>query len=335
MTPKDAQERLRILKFWERHGLSATQEAFGVSRRTLYRWKAALKAAGDNPAALIPKPPIAKRKRGKNRDPRLVKRIRELRTLYPNLGKERLHRLLAPWCAEHGITLPSVSTIGRIIAEAPDKMRLVPKRLDARGRSKTLRPRVRKTRKPKGLKVPPMTLWALDTIERVRDGVRRYILTLVDPVSRCAFALALPKKSSRVVAEAFQALASGQEGNGQPLQLAALSDNGSEFQGAFDAMPESMGLTHYWTYPKSPRMNAHCERFNRTIQEQFVDWHEELLFTDLELFNQKLSQWLIDYNTVLPHHSLDLKAPVQWLLENHKECQRYWTNTPRLDARAG
>lgn len=226
MTPKDAQERLRILQFWERHGLSATQEAFGVSRRTLYRWKAALKAAGDNPAALIPKPPIAKRKRGKNRDPRLVKRIRELRTLYPNLGKERLHRLLAPWCAEHGIALPSVSTIGRIIAEAPDKMRLVPKRLDARGRSKPLRPRVRKTRKPKGLKVPPMTLWALDTIERVRDGVRRYILTLVDPVSRCAFALALPKKSSRAVAEAFQALASGQEGHGQPLQLAALSDNG-------------------------------------------------------------------------------------------------------------
>nr|WP_269461313.1 helix-turn-helix domain-containing protein [Hydrogenophilus thermoluteolus] len=114
--------------------MSAAQEAFGVSRRTLYRWKAALKAAGDNPAALIPKPPIAKRKRGKNRDPQLVKHIRELRTLYPNLGKERLHRLLVPWCAEQGITLPLVSTIGRIIAEAPDKMRLVPKRLDARAR---------------------------------------------------------------------------------------------------------------------------------------------------------------------------------------------------------
>ena len=41
-------------------------------------------------------------------------------------------------------------------------------------------------------------------------------------------------------------------------------------------------------------MNAHCERFNRTIQEQFVDWHEALLFTD----NQKWGQWLIDYNTL-------------------------------------
>ncbi|PZP57540.1 MAG: hypothetical protein DI596_09145, partial [Azospira oryzae] len=41
MTPKDAQERLRILRFWERHGLQATIDAFGVSRRTLYRWKKA------------------------------------------------------------------------------------------------------------------------------------------------------------------------------------------------------------------------------------------------------------------------------------------------------
>jgi len=30
---------------------------------------------------------------------------------------------------------------------------------------------------------------------------------------------------------------------------------------------------------------------------------------------------------VLPHHSLGLKPPVRWLLENHPECQRLWTNT--------
>ena len=46
MTPKDAQERLKILRFWERHGLQATRDAFGVSRRTLYRWKQALRGAG-------------------------------------------------------------------------------------------------------------------------------------------------------------------------------------------------------------------------------------------------------------------------------------------------
>ena len=56
-------------------------------------------------------------------------------------------------------------------------------------------------------------------------------------------------------------------------------------------------------------MNAHNERFNRTLQEQFVDYHEDLLFTHLEAFNRKLAEWLLDYNTVLPHHSLGLKSP--------------------------
>lgn len=68
-----------------------------------------------------------------------------------------------------------------------------------------------------------------------------------------------------------------------------LSDNGSEFQGAFDKALQHLGLTHDFPYPKSPKMNAHCERFNRTLQESFIDFNEELLFTDIELFNQKLA----------------------------------------------
>ena len=60
-------------------------------------------------------------------------------------------------------------------------------------------------------------------------------------------------------------------------------------------------------------MNAHNERFNRTIQEQFVDFYEDLLFTDIDLFNLKMSHWLIRYNTIIPHHSLNMKTPTQYL----------------------
>ncbi|WP_423910729.1 integrase core domain-containing protein [Candidatus Spongiihabitans sp.] len=56
-------------------------------------------------------------------------------------------------------------------------------------------------------------------------------------------------------------------------------------------------------------MNAHVEHFNRTIQEQFVDYHENQLFHDLPGFNRKLADWLLDCNTVLPHHSLGLQSP--------------------------
>ena len=33
-------------------------------------------------------------------------------------------------------------------------------------------------------------------------------------------------------------------------------------------------------------MNAHVERFNRAIEERFVDYHEDSLFDDMALFNQ-------------------------------------------------
>ena len=182
MIPEKALQRLKILKFWKKYGLEATQEAFGVSRRTLYRWKAKLEAAGGDPIALQPKKPIPKKKRRSHWPKEIIEQIRYLRKKYPNLGKARIHVLLKPWCEERGLVCPSVSTIGRIIARAPDKMRHVPMRLDARGRPKPVK-RSFKVRKPKGFKVSALRLWAVDLIERVRDGIRRYILTMVDPLT--------------------------------------------------------------------------------------------------------------------------------------------------------
>jgi hypothetical protein len=34
MTPKDPHRRLEMLRFFDKHGLAATRDAFGVSRRT-------------------------------------------------------------------------------------------------------------------------------------------------------------------------------------------------------------------------------------------------------------------------------------------------------------
>ena len=52
-----------------------------------------------------------------------------------------------------------------------------------------------------------------------------------------------------------------------------------------------------------------------------------VLLADIAQFNRKLAHWLIQYNTVLPHHSLGLKTPVQFLIQHKPECHIYWTNT--------
>ncbi len=106
-----------------------------------------------------------------------------------------------------------------------------------------------------------------------------------------------------------------------------LSDNGAEFLGHFQQRLDAYGITHWWTYPRSPKMNAHAERFNRTLQETFVDYHEDLLFDDLAAFNRKLADWLLAYNTILPHHSLERQSPVQFFMHQQPECQRGWTHT--------
>ena len=321
MITEEARRRLKILEFWEKYGLEPTKEAFGVSRRTLYRWKAKLRASGGDPASLQPQKPIPKRRRESNWPKEIIEQIKYLRKRHPNLGKAKIYVLLKPWCEERGLKCPSISTIGRIISRASDKMRHTPTKLDSRGKPKVVKRRF-KLRKPKKLKTFPLEFWAVDLIEKVKDGVRRYILTMVDPVSRIAFAVAIPRKKARYTSKVLKALI---EGN--PGVKYILSDNGSEFEGEFDELLKDKEIKHYWTYPRSPKMNAYNERFNRTLQEQFVDYYEDLLFVDLRGFNKKLADWLVEYNTVLPHHSLGLKPPAKWLFENYPQCHKWWTYT--------
>ena len=118
-----------------------------------------------------------------------------------------------------------------------------------------------------------MALIACDTSVRVRDGLRRDLFTLIDPRSRIAFAWAAPTCSPRHSALALRTLADLLP---TPTR-AVLSDNGAECMKDVDALCQQRHITHDRTCPRSPEMHAHCERVNRTIQESFVDYHEDTL----------------------------------------------------------
>ncbi len=62
-------------------------------------------------------------------------------------------------------------------------------------------------------------------------------------------------------------------------------------------------------------------------QESFLDYHEQLLFTDVALFTPKRADWLVFNNTERPHQALALQSPVQSLCTNRPECQMLWTYT--------
>ena len=67
-------------------------------------------------------------------------------------------------------------------------------------------------------------------------------------------------------------------------------------------------------------MNAFNERFNRTVQEDFVDHEEDLLVEELRLFNARLFDYLERYNIRRPHYSLG----------NQTHCQMFAQHLPRL-----
>ena len=332
MIATSAQRRLEILGFWQRHGLAATQEAHAISRRTLYAWRAKLRAEGGNVAALVPGSTAPKRRRRRQWPAAVVAEIRRLRTVHPNLAKEKLHLLLMPFALAEHLPCPSARTIGRLIADTPDRMRTRPHRLGAHG--KHLPQRRPRLRKPKHfIAQRPGHCVSLDSIELRALNERRYIITCTDLHSHFAWAWATRSHASAAAAQFFRLIQAV-----FPFAIeAVLTDNGSEFQRHFASALADHLFTHWHTYPKTPKMNAHCERFNRTVQDEFIDYHYDLLFIDeLTDFNLELLRWLCWYNRERPHFSLTqpipgrktprLLSPVQFLQQNH-QCNMYWPDT--------
>jgi transposase InsO family protein len=164
---------------------------------------------------------------------------------------------------------------------------------------------------------------AFDTIERIVHGSRRHVIAFTDLYSRWSFAWATTSRASLAAKEFF-----GLVTFLFPFPLEhILTDNGSEFMKHFDAEARRLHKIHWHTYPKTPKMNSHAERFNRTLQEEFIDFHEPELL-DPPAFNARLVKHLLWHNAERPHWSLGLKSPLQFIQLNHpKECNMYLTDT--------
>ncbi len=86
-------------------------------------------------------------------------------------------------------------------------------------------------------------------------------MSFIDPASRLAFAWAVPTKHARHTRRALDRTLSLFP---KPPGI-VLSDNGSEFEAGFAEALGERGIRRGSTDPKTPKMNAHAERFNRTL----------------------------------------------------------------------
>jgi transposase InsO family protein len=165
-------------------------------------------------------------------------------------------------------------------------------------------------------------------VEKQRNGKRMYVITAIDLYTRTAFAIGTKSHGSKTTAHFFSLV----------MQLFpyevkyVLTDNGSEFKKYFRELLKEAKLTHYHTKPRTPKMNAHCESFNGTIQAEFVDFNGTLLFDDVSAFNDKLRDYLIFYNTKRVHYAFKNKRTPFAVLNRSKyyvsrlprECKNGW-----------
>jgi len=323
MTDK-AKKKFEILVFWEKHGLGATIDAFKVSRRTLFLWRRQLKEGHGKPTALEERSRIPRQKRIRAWPMDVLEEIKSIRMEHPNLGKAKLQILLARHCRRNALPIPSISTVGRLIKDLGG-LRIFPQKVSHFGKVQKAK-RQRVLRKPKNFRsTHPGHCVALDTIERFIHGCRRYVITFEDLYSRFGFAWSTTSHASKAAEEFFSFC---QMVFPVPFEH-VLTDNGSEFKKHFAERLKELHLTHYHTYPKTPKMNAHCERFNRTIQEEFVDFHAHALL-EPEKFNVILMEYLVWFNTERPHYALEMQSPLQFLLQwtsTQQECNDRWTDT--------
>ncbi len=328
MITETAKKRTRILAFWKKYGNEAVKEAYGVSKRTLYRWQGALKKGQGKLEVLNSGSRVPKTKRTRTWNPLILEELRRLRFLRPNLGKEKLLPLLQKFCTQHKLKVPSDRTIGRLINDLGG-LRMVPLRITGTGRIKPLTT-IKALRKPKGLVARyPGHVVALDTFEEHINGTRRYVITFIDLYTRFGFAFATSSHASLAAADFFALCKSV-----FPFPfIFVLTDNGSEFKRHFSATLLDLHLTHYHTRPRTPKQNAHAERFNRTVQEEFANYHRHELWMDIDSFNQKLFAWLFWYNSERVHFAFQNKlSPLQFMVSLDpstlpEECQSGWPHT--------
>ena len=331
------EHRIKVLKFWEEHGLDAAldyakdlSKLNKCSRATLYRWKKDLADSGKRDrmgrcklSAIDPKSTRPNHCRLPRDYDELYKPIRQLLSEHDGLGKNKIHRMLKNMVKKGKLILkklkeiPSASTIGRIIKSMRELGRLPNRqKLSVNGLTGKLHVVVKRKKKKlrrDGYKPKePGDLVQMDGVITHCYGKRVYILNAIDYVSERAISIILPTNKSCYTAEVLKTI---DELFGFKIKNIQ-TDNGSEFMDQFADMMDKLNKTHFYNYVKKPMWNGKVERFNRTMQEEWLaDPDIQVLIRENRNGAQEELQRYVDwYNDERPHQSINYMTPNEYVL---------------------
>ena len=302
-----AKFRFHVLKIFYENGFKAVKLAFPeMSRPTLYRWKREYEASGKRLNSLVPKSTKPHTLRKSQIPVAIQALIKSLRIQFPRMGKAKIKRFVDQFCLNQEIETISEASIGRLILS---------KRWFYAGKTKGRRVRMEKVKRTRiklcpNLKDQSPGYVQLDGVKFYYLGKYHYFLTAVDIVSKQAWVKVVTSFKSKYAAAFLTEIQTTAWYQIHTIQ----TDNGSEFKDYFEAAVKEAHLNHLFSYPRHPKTNGYVERFNWTIQDEFIfDTEDYLLYP--EEFKQKLTTWLLWYNHERPHQSLKYLSPYQYLKE--------------------
>src|SRR3989337_2708513 len=294
--------RLRLLRAWEAlraRGLSGVEcsRILGIPRATIYRWRGRWKRSG--PGGLEEGSRAPKKCRQPTWSGELAQALLELREQY-GWGKDKLVILLrrAGWQV-------STSMVGRILCSLKRRglLREPPRRPVSARKRRPNRPHA--VRKPKEYAVnAPGDLVQGDTLDlRPLPGVALKQFTARDVVSRWDVVEVYSVATARTASDFLDAL---KERSPFPIRAVQV-DGGSEFMGQFEIACQRNALQLFVLPPRSPKLNGHVERAQRTHTEEFWERYDGDL--DLPAVRPALRHWEPLYNTFRTHQDLAQQTP--------------------------
>lgn len=293
--------RIHVLTHYYQYGLQPTLSAFKLKKSTLYDWKNAYERSGRRVISLVPKKTRPNHVRRMETDWRLVEFIKQLRIEHGNIGKSMLKPFVDAYAKELRIVTIGETTIGKIIKR---KHFTFEKKVYAKKQANKFK-KLRVRRSPK---VTMPGFIQMDSIVVYINYEKHLFMSVIDVCTKFAHVTYVEHLSSATAKRVFQAF---QELNPTPVHTVQ-TDNGSEFLKSFHDYLEEQHIKHQFIYPKMPKVNSFIERFNRTIQEEFILRNDEIYY-DTQAMTRKLTKYLFWYNYQRPHAALKYMAPMKFI----------------------
>lgn len=293
---KVAKSRIKWFDYYRQcENVSKTCRYFGISRKTFYKWQKVYNPDNLNSLENRSTAPIHRRQPQMTalQEQRLIK----LRKQYICWSKIKIAKVYERFYGEKISSWQAQRVIQKYqLYRHPAKTaRITQKRLKA-----VTKKRITELKKqPK-----PGFLLCLDVVELRRQELKRFIFTAIDYCSKVAFAMMYNRANSYNAADFLKRLLYLLNGKITNIQ----TDNGSEFEKYFAQACVKMNLDRYYSRARTPKDNSVNERFNRTLQEEFISFGN--FNPNTVVFNKKLTEWLIEYNFIRPHEALNYETPI-------------------------